>query len=264
MQPEQWPWYLEESAVYHSFDLHNGRITWIMIKANDLLLKRILASKKLIGGTQYSTNGATALDMALATSLATHLVVCQWAVEEWRWYINFLESQVQVHTEKGLYIMADDDRVPDDWANDPESEPGSKAVSMFKWIPIGISKKIRSLISKFRSSTTHANQKSEVGSNDPAGLGFAFDNLQKTQGVGEKANEALLTLKSNEEVLVGLRDHYEALFDASQGFSITDECQTAIAQFERRLKKIESTFRHEQTRVETLLRLVDVRKNLVS
>lgn len=259
----QWPWSLRQASVYHSFDLENGRATWITVKANSLLRNRITESKSTTMGTVFGVNGTTKIGVSLSASLATHTILCRWAVEEWRWYINYLEAQLQEHSKNALYVMADGDPTTlANWAED--GGPGNTPKP-------GILKRISTLTAKLQPPATSTaplpTSAAPIRLNNLAKksnrLSFAFDKLQKTQNVGDKANEALLVLRANGEVLSGLRCHYRALVDAKVQSLTTAECESHISLFERRIIECERILRMEQARVEALLRLTEDRKTLV-
>jgi hypothetical protein len=85
-------WSIRQTAVYHSFDVVNGTALWIITKGGDDLYDRF---EELAGPNakaedkQYRTP-----ELAFWPSLATHLILCHWSTEDWRWYIQWLEEVV--------------------------------------------------------------------------------------------------------------------------------------------------------------------------
>ncbi|KAF2865937.1 hypothetical protein BDV95DRAFT_242928 [Massariosphaeria phaeospora] len=84
------PWSVRQTAVYHTFDFETGRSVWVTIKGNNVIKKRLSGLAK----TWDSSSFATVADAFLA-SLKSHMVLCDWSVENWRWYINDLENSLQ-------------------------------------------------------------------------------------------------------------------------------------------------------------------------
>lgn len=82
------PWSIRQSAMYHSFDLGSGQSLWINVKGNELIKNRIVNTV-----TQPSSDSQSE---AFSMALAAHLLFCDWSVENWRWYINYLENRIQV------------------------------------------------------------------------------------------------------------------------------------------------------------------------
>jgi hypothetical protein len=97
------PWSIRQSAVYHSFDLKSGKSLWINVKGNKLIYNRILEASTL-----PSISKIESLSEAFSGSLATHLLLCDWSGENWRWYLNDLENQVQALTRNALIAQIDE------------------------------------------------------------------------------------------------------------------------------------------------------------
>jgi hypothetical protein len=80
---------IRQSAMYHSFDLETGQSLWINVKGNKLIRDRVTDTEATIAPASKSRSEA------FSASLNVHLLFCDWSVENWRWYINDLESQLQ-------------------------------------------------------------------------------------------------------------------------------------------------------------------------
>ncbi|KAF2191006.1 hypothetical protein K469DRAFT_696760 [Zopfia rhizophila CBS 207.26] len=90
---------------------------------------------------------------------------------------------------------------------------------------------------------------------------FKFSDLQRIQYIEEKTQEALLVLKLNTEILEELRQHYIYVTNQS-AFppELARACGTEIARFEKCVRGVEKDLRMQQSRTETLLRLLADRK----
>ncbi|KAI3324178.1 hypothetical protein HD806DRAFT_543573 [Xylariaceae sp. AK1471] len=87
----QLPWNIRQAGVYHSFDIDSGRATWIHVKANNVLQKRIkeaTTSAKLLQAKYLQT-----VQGSFTATLMTHLIVFEWCNESWRQYLNHWECE---------------------------------------------------------------------------------------------------------------------------------------------------------------------------
>jgi hypothetical protein len=94
---------------------------------------------------------------------------------------------------------------------------------------------------------------------------FTFRDLKRIQYIEEKAQDALLVLKLNVEVLEELRQHYAySTRHAEFPTEIKHQCEADLARFDKCVRGVEKDLRMMQSRTETLLHLVANRSNLVS
>ena len=98
--PPEWPWSIRQTAIYHSFDTTSGRVVWIIVKGNRLINKRI---RNAIGTSQKTGQGYSytfdSIGHSFHSSLKIQLIFCDWARENWRWYINFLDDEIRKLTD---------------------------------------------------------------------------------------------------------------------------------------------------------------------
>ena len=273
-QPE-WPWSIRQSALYHSFDLETGRTTWIIMKGDQLLKKRI----KLATGSRglSETSLFATVDRAFASTLAIHVIICEWSGENWRWYINFLEEALQATTRPTLSAMVDP--VPTSTADGAPSILGECADPRFgSVVPHANSPRLSTQTFHLKDRPISAcktlsdvdlpmpeldvrNLQRRVVTGHPD---FSFSDLQRIQFIQEKVNETMLILKLNIDVLVELRQHY-LFFSESDGWprELNLKCKREVIRFEKRVLAVENDLRMQQSRAETLLRLLADRKSLV-
>jgi hypothetical protein len=110
-----------------------------------------------------------------------------------------------------------------------------------------------------RSNTMY----SQIGTS-PNPTKFSFSDLQKVQLVEDKANEVLLVLESNINVLLKLQEHYEYVTGSEHcPPNLIQDCARDIERFEKRIVSIINDLRMQQSRTQTLLRLLADRKSLV-
>lgn len=85
-------WSQRQVAVHHQFDMDVGTTLWILTKGNLELKERIQDVTGKKGRLEDRSFGT--VPQCLISSLAVHLLLCQWSCEDWRWYILFLEEVI--------------------------------------------------------------------------------------------------------------------------------------------------------------------------
>jgi hypothetical protein len=89
---EDWP-PIRQAAFHHQFDVVKGNTLWIITKG-DLELKSRVESMTGPDGRPEDKAFDTPKE-SFKSSLAAHLLYCNWATEEWRWYVQWLEEVIQ-------------------------------------------------------------------------------------------------------------------------------------------------------------------------
>ena len=231
-----WPWSIRHCSAYHSFDTENGLANWIVIKGNQLMKNRIKSATDTNGLPETSSFQST--DRAFASSLATHLIFCDWSAESWRGYINFLEEALRIASGDIQTLVTLPPFTPV-VAEETVSEKRGKFWPTSRLVPAQHSEK---------------NSKHE----------YSFSDLQNLQSIEEKADEAILVLHTNINVLTELKQHYSLLTDSEEWpEELRSSCKADIARFDRRVTKVENDLGMQKLRAETLVRLLANRKSLV-
>jgi hypothetical protein len=85
-------WTIRQAAIHHQFDVVEGTSLWVVTKGDLELKARI---EQLTGplGRPEDRSLTTPQD-CFRSSLAVHLLLCHWSNEEWRWYIQSLEDEI--------------------------------------------------------------------------------------------------------------------------------------------------------------------------
>ncbi|KAF1948008.1 hypothetical protein EJ02DRAFT_391532 [Clathrospora elynae] len=351
------PWSIRQCAVYHTFDLENGRLFWMLVKGNKDIKDRVTEASERPTHNRIKSRTET-----FAASLATHLLLCNWSGENWRWYINDLEDQFQALTRGALAFQVEKPPTSPSSPMSPDSTVVSPQIGMgifrkASWVsPNSFSPRTITLpqLVTTRSTTltnnaqpqTHSQLQSPVGHNSPnddtwmkSRMGrpyratkrvtsnlshlsqiitgsvrswwlddtnrrstspeeekqvpllssptkltpphlppsfsdsdinkttdiFTFSNLQQIHYIEEKAQEALLVLKMNTEVLEQLREHYQYVTNHT-GFpqELSTDCKADLLHFDKGVLGVEKDLRMLQSRTETLLHLLANRKTLLS
>jgi hypothetical protein len=273
------PWSIRQTAVYHSLDLETGKAFWVIAKGDELIKERI---QDLMGPFRISKQ-VEELDYkgnAFATSLATHMVICDWCNEDWRWYINYLEEALRNMTGLSFAVMLDNPQ-------HPVMEKSRKAATM-STVSHPFSEKRWWPKSTLKISPTSPKQSLEASPGPllgpppppgpPSGLNalsssqspptsldqYSFTDLQAVQLAGDRVNEVLLILESNVSVLKKIQEHYHTVSRCEHFPEELDRgCRIQLERFDKRISGIVDDLRMQQSRATTLLRLVTDRKDLV-
>ncbi|KAG9228899.1 hypothetical protein BJ875DRAFT_217146 [Amylocarpus encephaloides] len=100
------PWSIRQTAVYHSLDVETGKQFWVIIKGDELIKERIEDALEGSGGPKSPRPQNSVSDAFIAT-ISTHMIICDWCNEDWRWYISFLEESLRQKTGHTLGVIAE-------------------------------------------------------------------------------------------------------------------------------------------------------------
>lgn len=281
---EHWPWSIRSTATHHSFDCVTGRASWVMVKGKGgvSMQDRIMTETSHAHGQMPYQFGSR--DQAFAATMSTHLLLCNWSAESWRWYINFLEEQVQTITRKTLLVKV---------AKPPQEAPP----------PYHFTRAQTGVLVPLNKTSTAPRQKPMapppkkaggppmLGASGPGGFGanpgppprlstsapaahqdpslpdgeFSFDDLRRIEYIEEHANGALLVITLNCSILNALVEHYTAVMtsDACPP-ELRTKCAKDFGRFVSRISHICADMQMQKARLEFLLRLLTDRKALVS
>lgn len=273
------PWSIRQTAVYHSLDLETRKAFWIIVKGDELIKERIQDSMEP-SRIPKQVEELDSKGNAFATSLATHMVICDWSNEYWRWYIGYLEETLRNKTGISVAVMLD---------NMPslETEISRKATTM-STVSHPFSEKRwwsnRALITPPTSPKRSLNGSTKPilglppsldplpglnllsGSQSPPASPnqYSFTDFQEVQLTGDRVNEVLLVLKSNISILTKIQEHYRTV-SQSEHFpkELNRDCRIQLERFENRISGIIDDLHMQRSRATTLLRLVADRKDLV-
>ena len=265
----RFPWAVRRASVYHSFDLENPRAVWILTKGNHLLEDRIRSATES-HASEFSAFSTA--DQALSSALNTHLLICEWASENWRWYIGFLEENLQSITRHIVAVPLESppvinyDDVEESIASSPTSTSGKSSFSLTKRLSF---KARRILTPNLKLSDLQPRTIDEVvqppaePDSEPTPA-FSYSELQQVQTVKEKAAEALLVLQTNTSIIQDLGSFYQSIVQVEDGAKeLGDAMRRDIGKFKRRIANIEHDLLLQQSRLSTVIRLIEDRKDLV-
>ena len=266
---QYWPWSIRTTAVHHVFDIETGRTVWIIIKGDEAIKSRIKSATGPRGIPELSS--FQTIEHSFSSALAAHLLLCDWSIEHWYRYITFLEKEFQETSRRSLSMLAGQNvREPFRAENNHSIIPG------YTYGPLS-AKSLESQ-SRMKQSSSHAARVEPPvrppmaagphmlynQDGDPGHQVFNFTDLQRIQFLEEKANETLLILKADKSILTEIECHYRNTTELEDWpCHLKLGCKRELLHFERRMVSVENSFTLQQSRAETLLRLLANRKSLV-
>ncbi|KAF7530468.1 hypothetical protein G7054_g9552 [Neopestalotiopsis clavispora] len=295
-------WTMRQTVVYHSLDLHNGRIFWLILKANDVIRNRIREddANKRRHPTGVPKNAAEAMEAAFKT----HMALLDWSCEGWRWYITQLEEQAKPNLVKvtAAPIPSEDaalDPVPRLMEKlsiplrtdtqfsikppRPETQDsGLKTAFQRPSAKYGLAFGLRLLASYFKRGIDPATSEAR-----PSDLVVAFKDReaqidqtrkrldilrdfslkgpQSLTAILSKVNEAKTAMSMNIRMSEDLRSYYKDLFESKQLDATTiDACENVHRQFQWKVKSLERLLEMECLRADALAEKIRTHTTLVS
>ena len=283
-------WSFRNCAVHHSFDINCVRAVWVIVKGNNLIKNRIESATRSV---EPDLLLCQTMDRAFAATLSTHLILCEWSAENWRWYVNSLEDKLQHISHKTISNKLDlpiGPTVDRNKLSRPLRTDTRKSEAAFS------SAFSRSRTQTMKSSSSMTKKQdiedptiltpasNALSQFHPPGLGekdphnaftplphenygqpeFSIRDLQQIGYIEEQANKAALVIRLNLKIMNQLKMYYES-------FIISEEirekmfklCTENIKRFVAKVESVENDLQIQQLRIETMLRLISDRKTLV-
>lgn len=251
------PWSVRQTGAYFSFDVVEGRSTWIFLKSNRLLQQRILET--VLGPSAGHQTQLEASRTSFLSNLRTHLLILEWCAENWNLYVDSLENRLnRFKTVTRLAPVTT-------WSARPDPPTVSKATQVSEIGPPP-NANLRGA-----SPTTSAETKAAKATGnmidrlDLADM-FSFDQLQSLHRLEERLEQVEAILKQNQTVLEAIVRHFKSLF-ASDNFKThmpTTSVQEDISSFFRQVDTVQERLEQDRSRVRNLLRGSEKNTILVS
>ncbi|KIM97239.1 hypothetical protein OIDMADRAFT_130241 [Oidiodendron maius Zn] len=272
---KEWPWSIRQTAAYHSFDIETGKAFWVIIKGDQLIKRRIESTTNARRAQALNLSDFDSLATSFSSTLQAHLLIFDWCHEHWRWYINFLEQELQRLTRETLLVdLGQSSNVIDRTSSQGQRATSSQVHSS----PLSVSEKAtwRSG-SEIKEPTSYprpqyqappvprpASLFAESQESLNADENFSFSDLQQVQSLEEKANEIILVLDSNASTLSKVKQYYRETFTFDE-FPITlkSACARDFTKFEKAVGNIIGDLQMQESRTKMLLRLLTNRKSLL-
>jgi hypothetical protein len=274
---DEWPWSIRCTALYHSFDVEAGSSFWIFIKT-DLLMKA-----KLEAATQADSPGGgkgfLSAATAFSSSLQMHLLLFDWCREHWRWYIDFLEKELQKSTRLALLLTFETSQSQDSTIarsrGIKRAQGCSDTFSPASYVEKGENFHNESAITKTRRFFCPAKKKTsppkaESSPTNPApgretqAEEFTFKDLQRVHFLEENANEVVLVLESNIKIITEITAYYQnLLLEEDFPDNLRQDCRADIKQFTKNATSTVNDLEMQASATKTLLRILSDRRALV-
>lgn len=276
-------------AVYHSFDLENGRSLWINMKTNSLMRERIQEAAAEF--PQLSSTALHDLPGCFAATLLTQLIYLEWCDENWRPCINDIEKKIRDTLNKAKTARVDQRLEFNALATAKKTLTLQKSRNttmdvqekQFKrqggrnlWQRVTRAYRKMSGNSKYHTSTPFPRGTVHDASTDNSELSrqldslkilesFSLSEMQSLHYLGEKLESFRLVMELNRQTLRDIREHYQDIIE-DDGFpkDIKHGCKQELADFMRRLERVRKSLEIRSTQVKSLIAWLQDGKSLVS
>jgi hypothetical protein len=286
------PWSIRQVAVYHRLDFETGKSVWVTIKGNKVIKDRLSNLTKKWDASRFGS-----VAEAFTACLEVHLLLCNWSMANWRWYINDLQKLVQNFTRDsqsapvGCTPGPQNPGFPCLSSPSPLSPPSRTVIShqpfrTMKRCIKSLAKKStlsdfwkarerengfsdtsrmegdRRNISFFTQSSSGAGGPGELEESDTSGFGLG--ELQRIIFIEEKAQEVSKILQSNDRILEDLRQHYDYITNHAEIPQVAKDNGPDNIKFQNGIKRVKKELSFQQSSIEGLLRILEQRKGFVS
>jgi hypothetical protein len=201
---------------------------------------------------------------AFEESLSTHLINCKWAGENWRWYLNDLEEELQGTTgRRALSAKVVRDRKPEDKekleflrVRSMSTKASNRQANATTFLQPPRAN------SQARANRTRSTSRESRAEQDTHGQ-FSFDDLRDVQSLEDKANEVIFVLNANIDVLKELKEYYHDLVTSEEQTRDFGSYKRSVERFEKQISSVINNLRMQITRASALVRMLVDRKALV-
>lgn len=270
--PEEWPWSIRQTATASQFDTQTHLSSWIVLKANSRLRRKIQTEASSDRFTD--SHGFDTVQGSFAAYSLTHIMVCEWARGHWAQYITFLEKNMQEQTRHLTLQDVDKKtiRMPAIRRLERSRSTPAHAIRRRTTLVDNARQHIRQALTWMPSvaaSTRHSG--TELDRVAPATSAPSdeqedrlFESLQDVHMLEEKANEALLIVRSNMSVMNELADHIGNMSKQAKFPEAirADKCNL-VPRLQNQIRGIVSDLKLQEARTENLLQLLGNRKAMV-
>ena len=296
-------WSIRHCAVHHSFDVKKVQTNWIIVKGDELMKQRIESATSDRGPHEPSDfeSLSGALKTSLETHLIFcdwSAENWRWYINSLE---DKFQSMTRRTFSAPVHVPFLPTATTDDFTLNPRTNTQRtdvSKISMFSWTPAHKTEKgaLKTAL-KHRQSSPQTYENPDTGISQPLppdedddddghddnddepedplkrngvkvgdeNRDFSFGKLRKVHKFAEKANETILVVKQNTIVLAQLKEYYRSI-SRRKDFpkDLAESCKDAIDDFELRIEGLQDDMQTQILRLETLLRLLEDRKTLVS
>ncbi|KAI0010020.1 hypothetical protein F4779DRAFT_627455 [Xylariaceae sp. FL0662B] len=289
----QWP--LRQVALYHSFDVTNGRCLWIILKGNQLMARRIFSAVKT--HRSLKATAITSPETSFTASLLVQMLLMEWCAESWAEYIDYLEEEIHTNSVEANVAPVEQMTSPEEFAStfsskntgtfdrqslasSPPSSPQRRTFPRSSSDLFTMIRRISGL--KSRDPTAIKNDANEVDVEATAGLEtqeneerdtledlgkeFSFKRFQRLNLLAHEFGQAMLVIEQNKGVLKAIEEHYQSVI-CSYGFTThigQDACNSDLATFFSKIRSINRDLDIHYNRLQALSRVLENDKIMTS
>ncbi|KAK7746980.1 hypothetical protein SLS53_002168 [Cytospora paraplurivora] len=283
-------WTVRQTAVYHSFDMQEGRAFWLTVKANEEIRERVKDGSESLEALKASNLNSLAL--SFISCLKTHLITLDWCVEGWRWQIGAIETGVRdvlVRVKntpieplaKDLEFTPELLRLLSFKTNKGTQFPSPTRQSTMQTLNT-LAGRVRVTFSARKKTVAKSEKLQVMPPHNPEAdhereeeierqihglMAFSFPESQRLTSLATTLQETKLAMTLNIGVLRGLREYYEELFSSSRiptEIALESKYCDAFNDFTRRIKSLEGHLATDCRRAETLILMIEEGKRQVS
>ncbi|KAK0387675.1 hypothetical protein NLU13_3920 [Sarocladium strictum] len=269
-------WLQRQVAAYHTFDLLNGTIFWIIMKGDDTIKDRMQQNTDKVAKSQ-SGNYSSAHG-SFAEALREHLLLLSWGVENWSPHLESLEQICEQYTKVTRYPriqeLVDDTpirRLRDRAATmesyaSPSIHSSEQDNNVKHRVRHMLEPALRRAASSFnvlpRRETTNTDIQMMRLKDDQLELDslVSFHNLQKISSLVNRIHDSISLIDQNSRVFADIRTRYSELEESALFKTCTKDLEqkarmkSAIDSFVTAVRQLEGQLDSFRDRLHTLLR----------
>lgn len=291
-------WAMRQTAIYHSFDMENGRAVWLAVKANNEIRDRIKEGTESLEAMRASNSSSPG--SSFVACLATHLIAFDWCTEGWRLHLGDIESDVREILLKvkstPLEPLGDElnftprlinaatmpslrDREDSMISRQNTLQTHQGPMQAFNATKAGITKLCKAMnaivpeaeAEKTRGTNTpldaQADQRERISNHLEKLRDFSFAEFQRLNFFTGKLQEAKLAMCLNIGVLRSTREYYQQRYQSAQFPPAIKDFSESNGSFEHFIQgatSLEKDLEADVARTEALILLIEDGKRLVS
>ncbi|ROW17225.1 hypothetical protein VPNG_01207 [Cytospora leucostoma] len=278
-------WTMRQTAVYHSFDMQEGRAFWLTVKANDEIMERVKDGSKSLEALKASN--LNSLGLSFISCLKTHMITLDWCAEGWRWQIGAIETGVREvlvrvkntpieplakeleFTPELLKSLSFKTTQGTQFPSPTRQNTSQTLNTLAGRVRVAISARKetaakseneRLQVMPHQDREADQEKEEEMARQLDGLVAFSFSESQRLTSFATTLQETKLAMTLNIGVLRDLREYYEGLFSSSRvPHEIMFECERrdAFNEFVRRVKSLEGQLETECRRAETLILMIE-------
>lgn len=291
-------WSMRQTAIYHSFDMENGRAMWLAVKANNEIRDRIKEGTESLEAMRASNSSSPG--SSFVACLTTHLIAFDWCTEGWRFHLGDIESDVREILVKvkstPLEPLGDElnftprlitaatmpslrDREGSMVSRQYTLQAHKGPMQAFNATKAGITnlcKAMKGIVPETEAEKTRetkppldaqADQRERISNHLEKLKSFSFAEFQRLNFFTGKLQEAKLAINLNIGVLRTTREYYRQRYQSAQFPSAIKDFSESCGSFEhfiQRVTSLEKDLEADTARTEALILLIEDGKRLVS